>query len=174
MYNDTQNIHTSSIQQSITQSTQNLLKLNSSSFDCNYLDDSAFSVQTKQLLVEYISDNSVHSILDITFGELFKQIMFHVSQFNKEIQIEIKKRIGEEIEDAECKCFTGRITRLVNSLSGFSDLIIINISESEEIGNIISLAKMKSTLTNTFEIKEHVRREMAEREYGYSEEKINE
>ena len=174
MYNDTQNIHSSSIQQSIRQSIQNLLKLNSNSFEYNYLDDSDFSIQTKQLLTEYIGDNSVHSILDITFGELFKQIMFHVLQFNfnKEIQIEIKKRISEEMEDAECKCFTGRMTRLVNSLSGFSDLVRVNISKSEEIGNIISIARTK--LTNIDEIKEHVRREMTERGYGYLEEKINE
>jgi hypothetical protein len=29
--------------------------------------------------------------------------------------------------DSECKCFTDRITRLVNSLNGLSDLVKINI-----------------------------------------------
>ena len=64
------------------------------------------------------------------------------------------------------------MTRLVNSLSGFSDLIKVNISESEEIGNIISVARVK--FIDIDEIKEYVRREMSERGYGYSEEKINE
>ncbi len=51
-------------------------------------------------------------------------------------------------------CFTGRIVRIVNSLSGYSDKVLINISDSEEIGNVISL--MKSKYMDLNEIKKNV------------------
>ena len=35
--------------------------------------------------------------------------------------------------DSECKCFTGRITRLINCQNGFSDLVKINISDNQQI-----------------------------------------
>jgi hypothetical protein len=43
-----------------------------------------------------------------------------------------------EMNDSMCKCFTGRISRLVNVLNGFCDDIVIKISDSEQIGAVIS------------------------------------
>ena len=40
-----------------------------------------------------------------------------------------------------CKCFTGRLSRLINVLNGFYDDIIINIGTNEQIGNIIILIR---------------------------------
>ena len=55
-------------------------------------------------------------------------------------------------------CFTGRIVSLVNSLSGYSDKVLINISDSEEIGNVISL--MKSKYVKFDEITKNVEKEL--------------
>jgi len=38
------------------------------------------------------------------------------------------------MDDGICKCFTGRLSRLVNSLSGYSEKVSIKISSAEEIG----------------------------------------
>ena len=46
--------------------------------------------------------------------------------------------MNQEMIDSICKCFTGRISRLINCLNGFSDKVIIQISKNEEINNIIS------------------------------------
>ena len=40
-----------------------------------------------------------------------------------------------EMNDSLCKCFTGRISRLVNCLNGFDDNIKINISDNEQTYN---------------------------------------
>ena len=48
-----------------------------------------------------------------------------------------------EMQDAECKCFTGRMSRLVNCLNGFDDRIKIHISDNEQIGNIISVERTR-------------------------------
>ena len=57
------------------------------------------------------------------------------------ILVEIKKILNIEMLDSECKCFTGRITRLVNCLNGLSDLVKINISDNQQIENIIIIIK---------------------------------
>ena len=45
------------------------------------------------------------------------------------------------MSDSLCKCFTGRMSRLINCLNGFDELVQINISENEQIGQIIILVR---------------------------------
>ena len=171
IYNDGQNVHNSSINKSIKQSIENLLALNTSKFNLNYLNDTILTTNTKEALVEYCEDKSIHSILNVTFDEVLKQIMFHILSFDQKTQEEIKKRMNEEMLDAQCKCFTGRLSRLVNVLSGYSELVTIHISEAEEIGNIISINREKYG-TNLEELKKTVVNELKER--GYDDEIIDE
>ncbi len=65
--------------------------------------------------------------------------------------------------------FTGRISRLVNCLNGFSDKVSIQISTNEEISNIIIVLKNK--ITDTYELKKAIDMEMTER--GYDKETID-
>jgi pimeloyl-CoA synthetase len=77
--------------------------------------------------------------------------------------------------DSECKCFTGRITRLVNCLNGLSDLVKINISDNQQIGNIIIIIKEQLGKNHIYTIEKHkefVKNELQER--GYNETIINE
>ena len=80
-------------------------------------------------------------MLNVTFKVVIK--MNKLSQY---LQIEIQKILNEEMQESECKCFTGRISRLVNCLSGYSDKLEIKISENEEISNIISIIMNKEDL----------------------------
>jgi len=71
----------------------------------------------------------------------------------------------QEISDGICMCFTGRLTRLLNTLVGFFPDIELQISDSEQITNIIM------ELSNKFEgglLKEAVRKELLERQYNES------
>ena len=126
--------------------------------------------QTKRLLFEYINNNEVHSILNITFKELLKIIITIIeTKSNKNDILEI---LNDEITDSNCKCFTGRLTRLINCLNGNDDRIIINISDKEQIGNIIIL--IKNNMKN-YTINEHkllVKNELKER--GFDENIIEE
>ena len=71
------------------------------------------------------------------------------------------------MKDAECKCFTGRISRLVNSLNGFDKEVIINISDSEQISQIVILIKEQLGTKYTIEKhKELVKKELLERGFG--------
>jgi hypothetical protein len=163
IHNDTQNVHSSSIQQSIKDSIFSLMKQLKGPYKYNYLDDSILTQQTKEQLTEYSNCTNIHTQLECTFEELLNAIFYEIHSFDLEKQISAKKRINEEMLDGLCMCFTGRISRLVNSLSGLSEKVSIKISENEEISNIIILANKKYKQIG--EIKDYVKKEMEERLY---------
>ena len=170
LYNDTQNVHSSSIQQSIKDSIYNLMKEVKDGNKINYLDDNILSIQTKEALIEYSKDNQIHSQLECTFEEVLQAVLLEINNLPNNLQTEVKNRLNEEMEDGLCKCFTGRLSRLVNSLSGYSDKVSIKISSTEEIGNVISIMKDKYNEIN--EVKMNVEKELLER--GYEKEVIDE
>ena len=177
VYNDKQNIHNHSIQQSIITSISkimiNPLKTNEALIMNEILTDDILTSKTKELLIEYSNNPDYHSVLFITFKELLLYV-WELIQENKN-KDEIKKILNNEILDTECKCFTGRLTRLLNSLNGFNDLIEIKISDNQQIGNIIVLVKNELELKNDYTIEKHKQLVVDElRERGYDDKTIEE
>ena len=172
IYTDTQNVHSSSIQTSIKDSIYNLMNSYIVDYPLTYLDCSVLTEQTKEIITEYIDCNDIHSMLNITFKELFTAVVIEIESLSMDLQTEIKKRLNEEMLDSECKCFTGRISRLVNCLSGYSNKVVIQISESEEISNIISIIMNKRGMKTIEILKEEIR--VALKERGYNDTKITE
>jgi hypothetical protein len=88
---------------------------------------------------------------------------------------EIKAILNNEILDAECKCFTGRLSRLVNCINGFSDLVEIKINDNQQIGNVIILIRNELELKKEYTIEEHKKRVEEELKMrGYDDAVINE
>ena len=112
----------------------------------------------------------------LTFSEvLWYTLQTIIKDFDIDTQQEIKSILNQEMADAECKCFTGRINGVINCLNGFSPLVSIQISDGEQIWNIIVMSKEKLELTGSYTIgshKELVEKELVER--GYSKNIINE
>jgi hypothetical protein len=141
-------------------------------YPLTYLDWDVLTAKTKEIITEYLDCADIHSMLHITFKDLFIAVVIEMESLTMDLQIEIKQRLNEEMQESECKCFTGRISRLVNCLSGYSDKVRIHISESEEIGNIISVIMSKRGLKTIEIIKEEMH--VALKERGYDHEKIAE
>jgi hypothetical protein len=95
----------------------------------------------------------VHTVLNITFRELLLYV-FNRIQIN-EHRDEIKKILNVEMHESVCKCFTGRISRLINCLNGFDDLVNIKISGNEQISQIISLTKNKLEKEGNYSVELH-------------------
>jgi Leucine-rich repeat (LRR) protein len=162
IYHDEQNAHNPTIQLSIKDSinritTRNdLKKYNIDQLNDLIITNIILTERTKSLLFEYCNDLSVHSLLLLTFSEvLWFIIQTIVTDFSDIIQEEIFKILNQEIIDAECKCFTGRINRVINCLNGFSHFVNINIRYEDQIGSVIILIKNKLILTNSYTIEEH-------------------
>ena len=54
--------------------------------------------------------------------------------------------------DSICKCFTGRMSRLINCLNGFDELVSIQIADNEQIAQIISSIGTKLHIENIYDV----------------------
>jgi Leucine-rich repeat (LRR) protein len=178
IYNDGQNIHNSNIQLSVKESIDrittrlDLVTYNKDKLHTIIIEDDILNC--KEQLIEYCNDDSVHSLLLLTFPEvLWYVLMTIIKDFNIDTQQEIKSILNDEMKDTLCKCFTGRMSRIINCLNGFSELVQIEIKNESQIGNIIVL--VRDRLIDNYSIEKHkeeVRIELEER--GYSSETIEE
>ena len=178
IYTDHQSVHNSGIQTSIKDSIMRLLSVKPT-YDFEgvtalVLSDQTLTQFTKESLVEYCKDESVHTILNLTFSDLLTAVWNRIVA--NENATEIKAVLNTEMMDAECKCFTGRISRLVNCLNGFDSSITITINDNEQIGNIVLLVKEKLIASvegySPAKHRELVRAQLEER--GYTEDVIKE
>ena len=171
IYNDGQNVHDSTIQKSIQKSIFQLLKrsLNGQTIDSvlnQVLGDTILTQKTKCLIGEYCTDLAIHSILQITFTDLFISVWSVIQ--NHTDSLEIKNILNTELQDAECQCFTGRMSRLVNCLNGFDPEVQVYISDKSQISNIIIMAKERLENAGLYSIEKHrleARKELVERGY---------
>jgi hypothetical protein len=177
VYNDMQNIHDHSIQETLFNSIVNIINqnyiINKTDIFNDIIKDTILTEKTKQLLLDYCENNQVHSKTQLTFEELLCNVWILINSLDT--KNEIKSILNTEINDSFCMCFTGRISRLVNSLNGFTDLVKINISDNQQISNIIILIKEKLKSENNYTLEKH--KELAIKElkaYNYSDDIINE
>jgi hypothetical protein len=175
VYNDTQNVHNASIQLSTRDSINRLTcrtdidKYNKDILHSIILENNTLTEKSKQLLYEYIEDDTIHSLLLLTFSEvLWYTLQTIITDFDMSTQKQIYHIMNQELMDTECKCFTGRICRIINCLYGFSELVVICINESEQIGNIIVMVRNKLYSYTVEKHKEDVRKELLERGYNDS------
>jgi hypothetical protein len=155
VYADAQSVHNSSIQQSLRESILRLLKTKVSEKDVipHILTDPTLTPFTKESLIEYSKDESVHTSLNVSFADILALVWNRI--MTSPHSEEIKAVLNTEMRDAECKCFTGRISRLVNCLNGFDPFVVVQISDNEQIGTVISLIKTQLEEKNDYTVERH-------------------
>ena len=97
--------------------------------------DEILTEDCKQALLEYSADTNVHTELGLTFGEALRYVFSRI-QSNPNAD-GIKGVLNQEMSDSLCKCFTGRITRLINCLNVLDPLVEINLLSENEMINMI-------------------------------------
>ena len=131
------------------------------------MEDEILTEETKKLLIEYCDNKDAHTSIQLTFEDLLVNVWTLINSLDT--RNEIKSILNIEMQDSICKCFTGRISRLVNCLNGFTDLVKINIADNQQIGNIIIIVKEKLELDNNYSIENHkdlVKKELIERNFS--------
>ena len=172
VYNDNQNVHNSDINKSISQSIYAILNTRekNNEYMNNILCDPILTTETKESFVEYCACNDVHSTLNVTFAEVLHSVWCIIQKHAD--SIEIKRILNTEMSESICKCFTGRLSRLINTLNGFDDRVCIMISNNDAIGNIIVMTIAKNKDKNIIEQKEICKLELLSR--GYTKDIIDE
>jgi hypothetical protein len=155
IYTDTQNVHNHNIQECIRKSIYNIINIPPTiqSLSAYIINNTILTEQSKQLLFEYIEDKTIHCTLLITFKELLLHTMSVIDK--NEHTDEILKIMNIELDDSLCKCYTGRMSCIINCLNGFSDLVQVQISESEQIGYIISIVKEMLFSKEDYTVEKH-------------------
>jgi Leucine-rich repeat (LRR) protein len=172
IYSDAQNVHNSEINRSITRSLhlimEQKLEISEDHMMDEIINDSILSKPVKNALIEYVKISDVHSVLNVTFSEALQTVWQIIR--SHELSEEIKRILNQEIEDSYCKCFTGRLSRLINCLNGFDPRVTVKISDQQEIANIIISIRQKYQKID--EQIDMVMRELVER--GYDKQTIDE
>jgi len=167
VYNDKQNIHNHHIQNSFRTSLSNIFKdkqlLDLQTIKQQILENNVLLEQTKREILNYCDDDTMHTSYLITYSDLLIYVWSRIiASVNAD---EILTVLNQEINDGICMCFTGRLTRLLNTLVGFYDDIELQISDSEQITNIIMALKNKF---HGDQLMEAVRKELLDRQYSES------
>ena len=168
IYYEKQNVHDTSIQLSIVKSVENILKDPPVKYDPEKIIQSNLPPKTVSLLLEFCDDKNIHSKLDITFYELFAYVWARIERHVE--KDELLNILAQQMNDAECKCFVGRFSRLISVLMGFYDDIEINISDSNRISAIVI-----NTQKNIVPYDAEKHRELAQKvleEAGYAYEQV--
>jgi hypothetical protein len=166
VFEDTQNVHASSIQKSFLTSCQNLF--------ADRIPDHIFTttgnVDLDTIIYKFFENQETHIILFVTFKDVFQKVWNRIaSQSDPQVQRELKNRLEQEMLDAQSKCFMGQVTRLINVLVGFYDDISLNIGESDQIFAKVQANKNRNN--GTVNIQELV---TDLKEIKVSQDKINE
>jgi len=166
VYQDKQNIHNTHIQKSFSVSLGNILRdkqlLDLSIVKQQIIENKVLTEQTKRELLNYCDDNTEHSTYLITYADLLVCVWARI--IGSPYVDTICQVLNQEIADGLCMCFTGKLTRLLNTLVGFYDDIQLQISDSEQITNII--VSLKHKITDDELLKVTVKKELEERKYS--------
>jgi hypothetical protein len=91
--------------------------------------DDILTEKTKQLLLEYSKDESVHLVLGITFLDVLTVLWDRIGFLTnlRDFRKDIKTALNSEMQGSVGVCFTERLTRLLNCLNGFDDKVEANV-----------------------------------------------
>ena len=157
IYNDSQNVHAISIQNS-TRESLNALTMYKQEVLISKLSESEIS---------FLNSKEPHSFFHLTEKEvlIFVENAIEVGPGKNHSQ-QLYALLREALVEGRTVCSTGRIGRIVNVLSGFDPNVQIKISDKEQIGTIISTFRARG------ESKESVVEELISR--GIAKQEIDE
>ena len=134
LYDDSQNVHSPYIQRSFLTSCQRLFQDAVPGPEDVTTFKTTGDTKADCILFENFKITETHVVLQCTYREVFDRVWRRIQSVDcLTTKSELKKRLVQEIHEGEGKCFTGQILRLVNTLVGFFDDIVIQISESDQV-----------------------------------------
>ncbi len=165
-----QNVHNSDIQDSFSKSVENIMR-NSAPSIPDYLNKiwwyylfDGINIQANLSFINLVKSNcnipSVVSRNGVTYAEILERI-WAISEVHEHKKA-IREVLRDEITAGKTVCFTGKVTRLVNTLSGFVDDVQIGISENEQINNAVIVCMRKCEANPELNIRDEVKKVLDE------------
>lgn len=124
------------------------------------------------LIVSFISNKDVHSAACVTYEQVFVKVWDRIQNPDKYqakwidgIRPDTNNmiaRLKQEIQESANMCFTGRLSRLVNTLMGFYNDINMHIGTTDQINARINQVMSKYGDLSIEEQKEKIRESLRE------------
>jgi Leucine-rich repeat (LRR) protein len=167
IYTNGQSVHNHNIEHSVNESIKNFIKsheYNKSEDIAKIIDDMEVEPNVNSLLKSYVGCDYIHSVLHLTFAEVLEPVLDYISKHPD--KLELVKILADEIVASEDKCLQGRLSRLISVLAGYHPSVNINISQNEQIGNVVVMLKAKFKSMDIDEFVKIFRLELQERNYS--------
>lgn len=176
IYHNAQNVHATSVQKSVSESVEAVLqKTKGLVLSPQYIKEverlwkyrlpvvGLHIIQPVKIISKKVppirawcQSRNVHSVHGVTFGFMLQHVwaLIQTNPHKKELQRILK----QELEASRGVCFTGRFSRLINTLTGFVDGIGVSIGESDQMqANIATAVRVgRQEKKTTEEIRAHV------------------
>lgn len=146
VYNDSQNVHNHEINNSVLQSSKNLLSYDDANIDLHvefqrvcpeFYDENKTIIRES---IERIQNDKAKFKDNITLSQVFRKINGIITESSRH-KDELLIRLAQELVDMHQLCSTGHLSRLINVLQGFEDIpseFRIEINPKDEIYATIS------------------------------------
>ena len=144
VYDNAQNVHNVQIENSVDDIIEKIVKtpikiqykeaveeVERFTYEYNYNEE-----YVKVSLQRIELDQKIYGKFNIKLINLFNIVWNYIHSYCQDNLIELKKRMIEELIDMANTCSSGHSSRLVNVLSGFTDLSIAISFEDQIIGNL--------------------------------------
>ncbi len=165
-----QNVHNSDIQDSFSKSVEKIME-NSAPAIPDYMNKiwwyylfDGINIRANLAFINLVKSNcnipSVVSRNGVTYGEILERI-WAISEIH-EYKKAIREVLRDEIMAGRTVCFTGKVTRLVNTLSGFVDDVQIGISENEQINNAVIACMRRCEANPELDVRDEVKKALDE------------
>jgi len=164
IYDDNQNVHDITIQKSLKRNILVLLNTNKKQYDLNTIIKDCHMNSIEIIINNNILLNEKYIHYDISYFDVLNLIYNKIR--DSPHKFEISKLLSLEIIQCENDklCFIGKISRMINCLSGFFEDIFFELSENDQIFNILNSIKQK--YTDIKDIKFFLEKELSERKYS--------
>ncbi len=154
IYNDRESVHNHNIQNGVRNAVSYILSniptICEEELVVLIKKNTILSTLSKGIILNFLNINEIHCVFGITFKKIFLHVFSMI--LNHKYSSDILKILDNDMIEARYKCFTGRVSRLVNCLSGFDENIMIGISETEQIANVIIMFKNKLEQKNQYDV----------------------
>lgn len=133
LYGNSQNVHSSAVQQSVSDSVTALKAVAAGCRDLHdeWLKEFNAEVRVGNVINEWLGETTVHSVHAMTMQELLR-LTWRVIRTHESRDV-LVKILRDEIVAGRKLCFTGRFSRVLNTFTGFVDGVAVQISDKEQL-----------------------------------------
>jgi hypothetical protein len=142
LYGNGQNVHSSAVQKSVSDSVTALKAVAEGCRDLHdeWLKEFNAAVKVAHVTNHWLRETTVHSVHAMTMQELLR-LTWRVIRTHESRDV-LVRILRDEIVAGRKLCFTGRFSRVLNTFTGFVDGVAVQISDKEQLqGRVAALWK---------------------------------